>query len=86
MKVRSGMAAPTVTRSRPRISVGVHLAERALIDAGGIDEAVADHPFAGLQRRPDGVAHVIVARGREQDRLGLRARAAWRCRTTGCGG
>ncbi len=53
--------------------LGVDLAERALIDAGGIDEAVADHPFAVHQRRPDRRAHVIVARGREQDRLGLGA-------------
>ena len=53
--------------------LGVDFAERALIDAGGIDEAVADHPFAGLQRRPDGGAHVIVARGCKQDRLGFSA-------------
>ena len=58
----------------------------ALIDARGIDEAVADHPFAVDQRRANGRAHVIVARGREQDRLGLRRRAAWRRRTREYGG
>src|SRR5665213_849435 len=52
--------------------LGVDVAERALIDAGGIDEAVADDPFAGRQRGPNGRAHMIVTRGREQDRLGLR--------------
>ena len=57
----------------PADQLSVDLAERALIDAGGIDEAVADHPFAVDQRRPDHVAHVIVARGREQDGLGLHA-------------
>ena len=45
-------------------------AKLALIDAGRIREAVADHPAAARQRRRDGVADVVVARGREQDRLG----------------
>src|SRR3974377_686942 len=53
---------------------GVHLAERALIDTSGIDEAVAEHPFTGKQRRPDGLAHVIIARGGEEDRFRFRSK------------
>ena len=56
----------------------IDLAEDALIDARGIGEAVADHPFAGIERRQDRASHVIVARRRKQHRLDVRAE--WLCR------
>ena len=64
----------------------VDLAERALIDAGGIGEAVAHHPFAGGERRLDGAADMVVARGGEQHRFGVRAQAAWPRRRAARGG
>ena len=64
----------------------VDLAERALIDAGGIGEAVAHHPFAGGKRRLDGAADMVFARRREQHGFGVRARAAWRRPTAARGG
>ena len=53
--------------------LGVDPAERALIDARGIDEAVADDPAAGLKRGQNGVAHMIVTRRGEQEGLCLGA-------------
>ena len=41
----------------------------ALIDAGRIREAVADHPAPRRQRRPDGLVQVIGPGGIEQQRL-----------------
>ncbi len=48
----------------------VDAAERPLVDAGGVDEAIADHPAAAFQRGQDRMADVVVAGGREQDRFG----------------
>src|SRR5262249_17789911 len=50
-----------------------HVAENALVDARRIREAVAHYPLAALERGPDRLAHVIVAGGSKQDRLGMRA-------------
>jgi hypothetical protein len=50
--------------------LGVDPAQRALVDAGRIDEAVAHHPLGLIEGRPDGGADVVVARRREQQRLG----------------
>ena len=58
----------------------IDLAEDALIDARGIGEAVADHPFAGIERRQDGALHVVVARRRKQHRLDLRSERLCRAR------
>ena len=41
----------TRSAARARGSARVDVAEHALIDAGRVDEAVADHPCAALQRR-----------------------------------
>ncbi len=60
---------PLETADQTRIDA----AKRALINAGRIDEAVTDHPLPGLDCRQDHVAHVIVARGGEQNGFGLGA-------------
>ena len=49
----------------------IEMAERALIDSGRVDKAVADHPHALRQRGLDRVAHVIAAGSGEQQCLGL---------------
>ena len=41
----------------------------ALIDACGIDEAIAQHPGAACERRVDQTSHMIVARSRKQQRF-----------------
>ena len=52
---------------------GVDVAQGALIDARGVDEAVADDPFAALERRDNHGADMVIARRGEQDGLDLRA-------------
>src|SRR5262245_47781032 len=50
----------------------IHVAKRPLVDAGRIDKTITDDPMAARERGLDRVAHMIVAGGREQDRLRLR--------------
>ncbi|GCC49462.1 hypothetical protein chiPu_0033995, partial [Chiloscyllium punctatum] len=50
---------------------GRHLPELALIGARRIEEAVAQHPDALVERRQDHRADVVVARRGKQQRLGL---------------
>ena len=42
-----------------------------LVGQGRIREAIADHPVAALERRPDGLDQMIAARRHHQQRLGL---------------
>src|SRR5262249_37505977 len=51
----------------------VNIAERALIDARGIDETIGDDPLAIFQCRQNGVAHMVVAGSREEYCLGFRS-------------
>ena len=51
----------------------VHLAQRALIDARGIREAVANHEGAARQRWQDRLRHMVDARRRKQHRLSRRS-------------
>src|SRR3984885_16084347 len=57
----------------------IDLPENALIDARRIDKTVADHPFAGFERRQNGALDMIVARRGEQHRLDVRPERL--CRT-----
>src|SRR5262249_13256456 len=67
---------------RPRIAHGdalqaldharIDVAERALVNPGGVGEAVADDPASGPERGPDELAQVIVTGGGEQNRLRVR--------------
>ena len=50
----------------------IDLAELALIDAGGIGEAVAQHPDALPQGWLDDVMHMVVARGGKQHGFSFR--------------
>ena len=52
--------------------LGIHAAAASLVGAGGIGEAIADHPLAARQRRADEVADVQRAGGEHQQRLGHR--------------
>ena len=52
---------------------GIEVAGHALVDAGGIEEAVAQHDRAALDRRPDHLLDMVGARRGEQHRLHLRA-------------
>ena len=56
-----------------RVEDALGAAAGALIDAGRIGEAVAEHPVAGVERRPDHALDVVGARGREKHRLALDA-------------
>ena len=47
----------------------IDMTESALVDACWIDEAVTDDPSTGVQRGQDCIADMVVAGGREQDRL-----------------
>ncbi len=51
---------------------GGQIARGALIGAGRIGEAVADHPGAAFERRQDRPVQMVDAGGRKQHRLGLR--------------
>src|SRR5690606_3522395 len=53
---------------------GVQAASGALVGMAGIGEAVAEHPGTAYERRLDGFAHVLGARGEHQQQFGLRAR------------
>src|SRR6478736_8470068 len=53
----------------------IDMTESALVDARRIDEAVADDPSTGFQRGQNGIADMVVAGSREQDRL--RFSAEW---------
>ena len=86
MNVRSGIAGTDRDALKAADQTLVDVAERALIDARGIDEAVADHPGSGFNRRQDRIAHMIVARRREQDRLGFGAQRLGDAGQAGCGG
>ena len=46
-------------------------ARAALIGERAVDEAVAKHPLALVERRADGLVDMVGAGGREQQRLGL---------------
>src|SRR6476646_3989469 len=50
----------------------IDVAEGALINTRGIDEAVTNHPVARIQRRQDGRTHMVVTRRGEQDCLRFR--------------
>ena len=52
-----------------------HASCPALIGAGRIDEAVAQHPVATFERRPDHPLDMVGTRGGEQQRLDARAPA-----------
>ena len=52
----------------------------ALIDAGGIDEPVAQHPLAGRQRGLDGFRDMVGAGCGKEDGLGFRAQRLCRAR------
>ena len=86
MKVRSGLRSPTVDALERRGSARIDVAEHALIDAGRIGEAVADHPVAARERRLD----ACCGRGRRaRPRTASprpRRRAAWRRPTAARGG
>ena len=56
--------------------LGADAAHDALVDERAADEAVGDHGRAARQRGRDHVLDELRARGREQQRLGARARAA----------
>ena len=58
----------------------IHCAENALIDARRIHKAIADHPFAGFERRQDRALHMIVARGGKQHGLDIRPERLGRAR------
>ena len=59
------------TRSSAPDEAQIDRAKYPLIDPRGIGEAIANDPLAGIERRQDGLLHVIVARGRKQHRLGV---------------
>ena len=50
----------------------IDFAERPLIDARGIGEAIANDPVARFERRQDGAADMVVAGSGEQHRFRLR--------------
>ena len=54
-----------------RDGIGGQLAGDALINGGGIEEAVAEHVFAGEKRGRDDLAHQLRAGGGEEQQLGL---------------
>ena len=70
MMVRSGRVPPTATRSSASRKAGSAV---DLIDVGRIEEAVGEHPVAGLERRADDVLDVVGAGGGEQHRLAVDA-------------
>ncbi len=77
MNVRSGTAPADGDAFEAADQPRVDVAERALIDAGRIDEAVADHPVAGGDRRADHVAHDDRRARRQTKSPRFRLRAAW---------
>ena len=74
MMVRSGLRSPIVTRSIAFSIARLDRADPALIGPGRIRKAVAQHPDRPAASAGSiTAAHVIVARGGEQQRLGLGA-------------
>ena len=73
ISVRSGRFCPTAMRSSASRVAGA-TPPQPLIDAGGIGEAVGEHPLARAERRTDQL-DMVGAGGGEEQRLGLRARA-----------
>ena len=72
ISVRSGRFRPTTTSSRRATNAGRQVARGALIGAGRIGEAVADHPGAAFERRQDRRVQMVDAGGGEQQRLAFR--------------
>ena len=55
------------------MSCAIDAAAAALVGVRGIGEAIAQHPLAARQRRPDEIVHVYLARAEHQQRFGRRA-------------
>ena len=77
-RVRSGLIRSKITSMQPIDQVEPQRAGEALIDAGGIDEAIAQHPAARGKRRLDQTLDMILPGGEKQQRLGERRPALGR--------
>ena len=73
ISVMSGIMPLMATFSSASTKARIEIAGDALVDAGGIEEAVAQHDRAALDRRPDHLLDMVGARRGEQHRLHLRA-------------
>ena len=82
ISVMSGIMPLMAIRSSAAMKAGSRLAGAALVDARGIEEAVAQHDLAALDGRPDDLLDMVGARGGEEQRLHLAGRRA-RPRPTG---
>ncbi len=71
-KVRSGRRPWLPISCSARTALEAEPAGAALIGDRAVDEAVAEHPFARVQRRPDGPRDMVGAGGGEEQGLGLR--------------
>jgi hypothetical protein len=49
----------------------IDIAQRALVDARRVDEAIAYDPMSRLQRWKNGVAYMVVPRSGKEDSLGF---------------
>ena len=70
--VRLGMSPCSVSRSSALITGAGTPAGDALIGAGRIEKAVADHPLSARERIADDGVDMILPRNREEQRLGER--------------
>src|SRR5262249_2286293 len=52
----------------------IDIAQRALVDARRVDEAIANHPMPRIQRGHNSIAHVIVSRSGKEDSFGFRSK------------
>ena len=69
ISVMSGIMPLMETFSSAAHEGGIEVAGHSLIDPRGIEEAVAKHDLAPLDRRPDHLLDMVRAGGGEQHRL-----------------